>query len=211
MSRASDPDLLVLHALRVGTVTAVPALADRVDLSATEVEGHLERLAADGQGRWCDGRVSGWTLTTVGRQVASDRVVAEVEESGARSTIADAYDRFRAHNDVFLEVCADWQLRPIGAGVQRVPNTHDDARYDAGVVARLLAVHDAVVPVCRTLAGALDRFGRYERRFAMARRRVEAGAGEWVASPRVDSFHTVWFELHEDLLVSLGLERSGSV
>jgi hypothetical protein len=24
----------------------------------------------------------------------------------------------------------------------------------------------------------------------------------------VDSYHTVWFELHEDLLCTLGLERS---
>ena len=29
----------------------------------------------------------------------------------------------------------------------------------------------------------------------------------FVASPRVDSLHQVWFELHEDLLVTLGRER----
>ena len=29
----------------------------------------------------------------------------------------------------------------------------------------------------------------------------------WVAQPKIDSCHTVWMELHEDLLATLGLER----
>jgi hypothetical protein len=28
-----------------------------------------------------------------------------------------------------------------------------------------------------------------------------------VDSPLIDSFHTVWFELHEHLLATLGIER----
>jgi pyruvate, orthophosphate dikinase len=39
-------------------------------------------------------------------------------------------------------------------------------------------------------------------------KRVEAGEGDWFAKPVMPSFHTVWFELHEDLLTTLGLERS---
>jgi hypothetical protein len=38
-------------------------------------------------------------------------------------------------------------------------------------------------------------------------RRVDRGERRWVDAPRIDSCHTVWFELHEDLLASLGLER----
>jgi hypothetical protein len=37
---------------------------------------------------------------------------------------------------------------------------------------------------------------------------VRAGEGDWFTSPLVDSYHTVWFELHEDLLATLGLERA---
>ena len=37
---------------------------------------------------------------------------------------------------------------------------------------------------------------------------VRRGHGEWFDKPLIDSYHTVWFELHEDLLATLGLERS---
>jgi hypothetical protein len=37
--------------------------------------------------------------------------------------------------------------------------------------------------------------------------RVSEGERDWLTSPRVDSYHTVWMELHEELLAALGLER----
>ena len=41
----------------------------------------------------------------------------------------------------------------------------------------------------------------------MALERVDKGERSWVDRPRADSFHTVWFELHEDLLATLALSR----
>jgi len=38
--------------------------------------------------------------------------------------------------------------------------------------------------------------------------RVDAGDTEWLTSPRLDSYHTVWMQLHEDLLLALGRDRS---
>ena len=37
------------------------------------------------------------------------------------------------------------------------------------------------------------------------------GRRKWVDEPKIDSCHTVWFELREDLhlLATLGLERGG--
>jgi hypothetical protein len=29
----------------------------------------------------------------------------------------------------------------------------------------------------------------------------------WVSCPLVDSYHTVWFELHEELILAAGLTR----
>jgi hypothetical protein len=34
------------------------------------------------------------------------------------------------------------------------------------------------------------------------------GETEWLTSPRVDSYHTVWMQLHEDLLLALGRDRA---
>jgi hypothetical protein len=53
----------------------------------------------------------------------------------------------------------------------------------------------------------VPRFAPYRERLRDARRRVANGESEWLTSPRVDSYHTVWMELHEELLAALGLER----
>ena len=76
------------------------------------------------------------------------------------------------------------------------------------VIARLKAIDTAVTPVLDDLAAALDRYRHYAPRFAAALARLDAGELEWFTKPLIDSYHTIWFELHEDLLSSLGLERS---
>jgi hypothetical protein len=88
-----------------------------------------------------------------------------------------------------------------------VVNDHGDAEYDRGVVERLAAVDEGVRPVTADLAAALERYDRYGPRLAAALDRVRAGDGDWFTKPLVDSYHTVWFELHEDLMATLGIQR----
>ncbi len=40
---------------------------------------------------------------------------------------------------------------------------------------------------------------------------VNAGDHRYVASPRVDSYHSVWFELHEELILLAGRSRAEEV
>jgi hypothetical protein len=122
--------------------------------------------------------------------------------SQAEAECARAYEAFRSMNREVLQVCTDWQVRPGGA-----PNDHTDAAYDWSVIDRLGAIDDRAGPLVRRLASADSRFGGYRERLRAARRRVVDGEREWLTSPRVDSYHTVWMELHEDLLAALGLER----
>jgi hypothetical protein len=65
--------------------------------------------------------------------------------------------------------------------------------------------------VLAELGGALDRYRPYRSQLARAVAKVEAGDGEWFTKPVLPSFHTVWFELHEDLLTTLGLDRAAEV
>ena len=55
---------------------------------------------------------------------------------------------------------------------------------------------------------ALARFGGYRGRLSNALARAREGGVDWVTRPVIDSYHTVWFELHEDLLATLGRTRS---
>jgi hypothetical protein len=120
--------------------------------------------------------------------------------------VARSYRRFRALNAGVLDACSRWQVRDVGG--RPVRNDHRDVRYDARVVADLARLEAQAEPVLDDLEGALDRYGRYRPRLRHAVDRVEAGEGDWFTKPMMPSFHTVWFELHEDLLATLGLDRS---
>jgi hypothetical protein len=50
------------------------------------------------------------------------------------------------------------------------------------------------------------RFALYGTRLTTALDRVLGGNPAYVADT-LDSYHTVWFQLHEDLLVTLGISR----
>jgi DNA-binding MarR family transcriptional regulator len=202
----SEPRLVVLHTLRLKGFTEVGPIAHSTGLEDAAVDGHLAGLAAEGLVVRREGRVSGWSLTPVGREAHVKAVADELAAAGARPVIEVAYRRFLGLNADMLSVCTDWQLRTV-AGTA-IPNDHTDAAYDAGVLGRLGSIHEGVLPVASDLAGAMTRFGRYGDRLATALERVTAGEQEWFTKPVIDSYHTVWFELHEDLLCTLGLERA---
>ena len=60
----------------------------------------------------------------------------------------------------------------------------------------------------RSLGRRVSRFAQYRDRLRGARRRVQDHEHDWLLSPRIDSYHTVWMQLHEDLLLGLGLDRA---
>ncbi|MGM7666715.1 hypothetical protein [Microbacterium sp. A93] len=57
------------------------------------------------------------------------------------------------------------------------------------------------------LTHRLPRFTRYPRQFAAAVQKARASEDRWVAGVGILSCHTVWAELHQDLLASLGRAR----
>jgi hypothetical protein len=63
------------------------------------------------------------------------------------------------------------------------------------------------VPICEELARSLRRFANYGPRLTTALERVRSGDIDWFTKPMIASYHTIWFELHEDLLATLGIER----
>jgi len=58
------------------------------------------------------------------------------------------------------------------------------------------------------LADSLPRFGDYQEKFSAALARARAGQVQWVAGVGLLSCHTVWMQLHEDLLSTLGISRA---
>lgn len=199
---SSDPGFLVLHALRLKGFADTPVVAALTRLDEATAAKHLEAASADGHATRRDGRISGWALTPDGRARHAAMIRDELDSSGMRSKVEDGYRRFLEFNNELLSVCTDWQLRDGAL------NDHTDGDYDARIVERLEYVDEQVQPVTRDLGDALERFGEYGTRFSLALGKVKNGERDWFAKPMIDSYHTIWFELHEDLLATLGIERS---
>ena len=73
---------------------------------------------------------------------------------------------------------------------------------------QLVDINGEIQPVCESLADSLNRFEGYSGRFSEALYKVQNNEPEWFTKPMIDSYHTIWFELHENLLVTLGIERT---
>jgi hypothetical protein len=75
------------------------------------------------------------------------------------------------------------------------------------VIDRLQQLHERAAPLVRRVARSVPRFEPYPPRLRAAIVRVDEGDHDWFTSPRIDSYHTVWMQLHEDLLLALGRRR----
>jgi hypothetical protein len=204
---ASDPRLLVLHAVRLLGFSPTPAVAARFGLDEALAEELLEDHRALGLVTWSTFADSaGWSLTERGRLEGEARLAAELEATGQRDVVHRTYLEFLDLNARVLQAVTDWQTRPV-AGNPFAANDHQDLRWDTRVLQRLEDVGGRLAPIADVLGGVLDRLAGYSGRFESALARARAGEVDWVDALGRDSCHTVWFQLHEDLLATLGIPR----
>jgi hypothetical protein len=180
----SDPEWELVHELRLRGLLAADTRYDRlIAIEVVHRRGSMVALSASGR--------------TLHAAWARFEIATAEYEAAAR-----LHAGFEELNRELLTVCSAWQVLPSGA-----PNEHRDAAYDWSVIDRLARLHERAAPRLRHAARTAARFGPYDPRLHHALRKVDEGSTEWFTSPRIDSYHTVWNQLHEDLLLALGLER----
>jgi DprA/Smf-like nucleotide binding protein involved in DNA uptake len=201
---STSTDLLVLHALRCIGFAGPARVAAATGLPASEAESQLIDLEVAGLVTHVPGDFGGWGLTEAGRAVDAERIADELETAGTRTAVAAAYDGFLVLNPELLDLCTAWQMRSVDGVV--LPNDHTDPVYDARVLDRLTDLDQRAEVVCADLSAAMLRFQRYRVRLTDALARARSGALDYVTD-NIESYHTVWFQLHEDLLATLGIPR----
>jgi hypothetical protein len=87
-------------------------------------------------------------------------------------------------------------------------NDHSNEDYDQKIIDRLGEFHEHADRVLAMLAKQVPRFQVYRDKLKVALERAEDGDIQWVSDVKIDSYHTLWFELHEDLLCTLGRTRA---
>jgi hypothetical protein len=115
-------------------------------------------------------------------------------------------ERFETVNSQFLKTISAWQQVDVGG--RAVANDHADAEYDDKIIGRIDKLVSRLDPLIDALAVHDARFTGYGRRFTTAMGEVDSGRHDYVSSPTLNSVHTVWFEFHEDLLRTLGRDRT---
>ena len=124
------------------------------------------------------------------------------DDAPQRERIMSTFHRFLPVNRGLRDLCTAWQVRPDGS-----VNDHSDDGYDAGVRDRLDDIDDAVAPLLKRFAEDIPRLSGYRERLAQALEKLDEGDDAWFASPLVDSYHTVWMHLHQELLLTIGMSR----
>jgi pyruvate,orthophosphate dikinase len=194
-----------IHA--VGIKGMAPAEAVAIALLSTPdvVRPLLDRLVDEGFAVTVAGA---YRLTDAGRSRRAQLLAAEQNALGAERALA-ALDGFLALDQRVKGAVTDWQVRPSEG--EPVLNDHSDPDYDRAILARLAGLHAEAAAWIPPLEMAWRRARRYRVRLDGAMERVLDGDHRYVASPRVDSYHGIWFELHEELILLAGHTRADEV
>ena len=193
---------LVLHGLAIKKHANAAAVAAAVGLAENEVRIILDDAVAKG-------RVSrsgeGYTLLPVAR-VALDGAYSRLYPAQrADAAFVAAYERFETINQELKALTTAWQTIEIDG--ESVLNDHTNKDYDDRLIDRLGSLHERAEAILRQFAAGLPRLAIYAEKLDAALKKAEDGAIEWVSGAKIESYHTMWFELHEDLLRILGRTR----
>ena len=178
------------------------AVAAAIGLAEAEVREALDEAVAKGRAARAG---EAYSLTPVAR-VALDGAYSRLfAAQRADAAFAAAHERFEAINRELKQLMTAWQTIEIDG--ESVLNDHTNKDYDDRLIDRLGALHERAEAILRQLAAGLPRLAIYARKLEAALEKAEDGAIEWVSGAKIESYHTVWFELHEDLLRILGRTR----
>ncbi|WP_377641354.1 hypothetical protein [Oryzobacter terrae] len=194
MTHVSTPDLLTLHAVRLLGFAPTDAVAARFALDPVDTEAVLHDASERGWATWSTFlEMAGWSLSTSGRHEGERLLAEELDASGGRGVVEAGHHSFLPLNAVVTGALTGVQLAAE-------PSLDEQTRdVLLGVGASLGELEDS-------LTSALGRFAGYRGRFLTALFRADDDPA-WLAGTSVDSCHRVWFELHEDLVATLGITR----
>jgi pyruvate, orthophosphate dikinase len=179
------------------------ALALRTGLD--EATTLLDGLVAGGL---AEAAVGSFRLTADGKAAGEALIDADAAAWGPDRALA-ALDAFIVLDHRMKDTVTAWQTRGVD-GAQTF-NDHTDAAYDAAVLAGLASLHVDADAWLAPLLPELPRLASYHARLETAVAQATGADRRYVASPRVDSYHGVWFELHEDLIRLSGRTRAEEV
>ena len=193
---------LVMHGVAIKKHGSAEAIAGIIDQPVELVNSVLAGAVAGDRVIDTDGK---YMLSPAGHMIVSSEYSRFCDDLRSDEAFVQAYDQFEIINTELKQLITDWQTMEVGG--KRVPNDHSNKDYDADVIDRLGDLHERFEPILGRMITSLARMKVYEQKLGSALEKAEDGDIEWVSAADIESYHTVWFEMHEDLLRVLGRVR----
>jgi hypothetical protein len=193
---------LIMHGLAIKKHATLEEVAGILGLDTDAVGEALKKLVATNRAVEAKNR---YLLTPAARMVLDSDYSFMYEALRANPAFQAGYAGFERLNVVLKQLITDWQT--ISVAGEHVPNGHNDKEYDARILDRLGDLDERAEHVLDQLASALARMRIYREKLSLALTRAEDGDIAWVSDAKIESYHTLWFELHEDLLRLMCRER----
>jgi pyruvate,orthophosphate dikinase len=188
--------------LRIKGFGKTEAIGEALGASVEQAQTLLDELVAQ---QWAEPTKVGCRLSLSGR-AAADQAFEQERARVDRGQFAQLYEEFTPINDAFKQLVTRWQMRTVGD--KQVRNDHSDEAYDKSVLAGLdPRIHHDICDLIDTIAVAVPRVGGYKERLDRALGKIRSGDTRYLTAPDRDSYHTIWFELHQDLIGLAGTTR----
>ena len=193
---------LSLHGLAIRRASGPEEVANLMGLSPELVREHLESAAESGRAVRNGDK---YMLTPPAEMALRMEYSRFYDDLRKNDGMIKAYEQFEKINSELKRLITDWQTMEVGG--ERVVNDHSNKDYDEKIIDQLGDIHERYEPILERMAKHQPRLAVYGDLLLNALEQAEDGEIEWVSDAKLSSYHTVWFEMHEDLLRILGRER----
>ena len=136
----------------------------------------------------------GFRLTAEGRVKVNEGLRVEREGLDPATTL-DLYERFGRIDRKFKELVTEYQLS-------------DSPTRFSWAVAGMSDVHPAVQELVASATELVPRLAPYRARFESAMEHLARGDEKYLVAVTLDSYHTIWFQFHEELIEMAGRTRA---
>jgi len=195
-------EFLILNYLDIFRSSLQKDIENNIEMDREKIREVLNDLMRKGFVRRVDDQ---WQIEHAGREEMKRLRREVLESSGRREEVLSYCKEFEELNTWFKDLVTRWQVKNEGGML--VPNDHSDPEYDLAIIRELGELHRKTVDVLEKLSKVLPILKTYITRLNRALNLVMRGKIEYLSGVDVQSYHNIWFELHEGLLRLSGLKR----
>lgn len=193
---------LALHGLAIKKHATPADVAAITALPPDAVQRHLDAAVSGGRAMKSGEKYMLQPAAQISLRNAYSRDYARERDD---ADLQAAYDDFERVNEQLKALITEWQTLEIGG--KSMPNDHSDKEHDDRIIDRLGDLHERAEPILDRFAAGLPRLAVWKDLLLAALEKAEDGDVAWVSDAKIMSYHTAWFEMHEDLIRVLGRER----